>query len=162
MIGTGIHYGNSTSRSLFVKLSKFFQNWGHIGHSFSDLCWRSLACKISERPGTWLSFTVYVGYNKLSFSTHYKLCVILEVVYLQKLMLMIGARFTSRRWLGAVSEIVLLTWIVPFVRCIMIAFGALIHRLIWGIEDEDACRGPPFPLPPSPPSVRFSSMYCAK
>ena len=54
------------------------------------------------------------------------------------------------------------TWIVPLVRCMMIALGVLIHLLICGIALEDVVRTTPGrPLrPPSPPSVRFSSMYC--
>ena len=63
----------------------------------------------------------------------------------------------------------LVTCIVPLVRCMMIAFGARIQRLICGMArlgllPPDRC-GPSFapPLaPPSPPSVRFSSMYWAK
>ena len=54
------------------------------------------------------------------------------------------------------------TCIVPLVRCMMIALGVRIHRLICGMEEEDAVLTRPClePLAPSPPSVRFSSIYC--
>ena len=58
---------------------------------------------------------------------------------------------------------------VPLVRCMMIAFGALIHRLIWGMArlgllvlTPPTPPAPAFAFPASPPSVRFSSMYWAK
>ena len=54
------------------------------------------------------------------------------------------------------------TCIVPLVRCMMMALGVRIQRLICGMEEEDAVLTKPClgPLPPSPPSVRVSSMYC--